>query len=251
MTTPTTPGEWAMRAETGVLVLILLVVGGFAGAASFTHVKDWTMANSPHGTGQWFGWANAVISELIPIAALLVIRRRRRTGQSIRYPMGLLLAAVALSLSAQLAVAKPGISGWLLSAVPALAFMGLSKLVLTTDGPGRPASPAAVPSPQPSGAPSSSGTVQDRQDGGDGTGTVDADLLVRARAAADRHRQATGRDMTRDQLRAALRVSNATASELLRTVRGGDRRGGLVPVPADAFTRPPAAGSRSTSGGGQ
>lgn len=113
-----------------VLVTILVTVGGLAGLASFTHVKDWTLDNSPAGTGQWFGWANAAISELIPMAALLTIRRRKRTGQPIGYPMFLLVAAVALSLAAQLAVAKPGLSGWLLSAVPALAFLGLSKLVL-------------------------------------------------------------------------------------------------------------------------
>ncbi|MFJ6149955.1 DUF2637 domain-containing protein [Micromonospora profundi] len=128
----------ADRVEGLVLVVILLLVAGFAGAASFTHVKDWTLDNSPAGTGEWFGWANAVISELVPVAALLTIRRRRRARQSIGYPMFLLVAAVALSLSAQLAVAKPGLSGWLLSAVPALAFIGLSKLVLTT-------APAAVP----------------------------------------------------------------------------------------------------------
>ncbi|MFC0002820.1 DUF2637 domain-containing protein [Micromonospora siamensis] len=122
----------ADRIEGLVLVVILLLVAGFAGAASFTHVKDWTLDNSPAGTGEWFGWANAVISELVPVAALLTIRRRRRSGASIRYPMFLLVAAVALSLAAQLAVAKPGLSGWLLSAVPALAFMGLSKLVLAT-----------------------------------------------------------------------------------------------------------------------
>ncbi|MFV2088663.1 DUF2637 domain-containing protein [Micromonospora sp. LOL_021] len=127
----------AERAEGVVLVLILLVVGGLAGAASFTHVHDWTMDNSPAGTGEWFGWANAAISELIPLAALLTIRRRRRTGGPVGYPMFLLVCAVCLSLAAQLAVAKPGISGWLLSAVPALAFLGLSKLVLST----KPATP--------------------------------------------------------------------------------------------------------------
>jgi hypothetical protein len=134
------------RIEGALLVAILLTVGGFAGAASFTHVKDWTMANSPAGTGEWFGWANAVISELIPMAALLVIRQRRRTGGSVGYPMFLLVCAAGLSLSAQLAVAKPGPSGWLLSAVPALAFLGLSKLVLagaptTTAAPSAPAVP--------------------------------------------------------------------------------------------------------------
>lgn len=45
--------------------------------------------------------------------------------------MLLLLGASVLSLSAQIAVAKPSPSGWLLSAVPALAFIGLSKLVFT------------------------------------------------------------------------------------------------------------------------
>lgn len=98
----THPADRASRLEGVVLVLILLVVAGFAGAASFTHVKDWTLANSPPGTGEWFGWANAVISELVPIAALLTIRRRRRCGGPIGYPMFLLIAAASLSLSAQL-----------------------------------------------------------------------------------------------------------------------------------------------------
>src|SRR3954470_18616719 len=112
--TTTPPRARTGRLEGLVLVAILLLVAGFAGAASFTHVKDWTLANSPTGTGEWFGWANAVISELVPIAALLTIRRRKRAGQPIGYPMALLIAAAGLSLAAQLAVAKPGPSGWLL-----------------------------------------------------------------------------------------------------------------------------------------
>jgi peptidoglycan/LPS O-acetylase OafA/YrhL len=120
------------RGESLILGAILLTVAGFAGAASFTHVHDWTMRNSPAGTPGWFGWANATISELVPTACALVIRRRRRTAQPVGYPLGLLVAAVALSLAAQLAVAKPGPSGWLLSAVPALAFVALTKLVLST-----------------------------------------------------------------------------------------------------------------------
>ncbi|MEH0843590.1 DUF2637 domain-containing protein [Micromonospora sp. CPCC 205711] len=152
----------ADRIDGLVLVVILLIVAGFAGAASFTHVKDWTLDNSPAGTGEWFGWANAVISELIPAAALLTIRRRRRSGGPIGYPMFLLVAAVALSLAAQLAVAKPGLSGWLLSAVPALAFIGLSKLVLSTgatpapavgSAPARPVTPSTPPAPAPTAAP--------------------------------------------------------------------------------------------------
>ncbi|GHJ12688.1 DUF2637 domain-containing protein [Micromonospora sp. AKA38] len=129
------------RLEGLALVLIVLTVGGLAGAASFTHVHDWTMNNSPAGTGDWFGWANAAISELLPFAALLTIRRRRRTGGPVGYPLFLLVCAVALSLAAQLAVAKPSPSGWLLSAVPALAFLGLSKLVFSAT----PAAPVDQP----------------------------------------------------------------------------------------------------------
>ncbi|MGA3564842.1 DUF2637 domain-containing protein [Melissospora conviva] len=140
------------KVEGVALVLILLTVAGFAGAASFTHVKDWTLANSPTGTGEWFGWANAVISELVPVAALLTIRQRRRAGLPVGYPVFLLMAAAGLSLAAQVAVAKPSPSGWLLSAVPALAFMALVKLVLATE-------PAPAPQPAPSVAPVSAETT--------------------------------------------------------------------------------------------
>jgi hypothetical protein len=119
------------RLETASQITIMLTVAGIAGAASFTHVHDWTMANSPAGTPGWFGWANAVISELTPLAAGLEIRRRRRLNQASRYPVLVLAAAVALSLAAQVAQAKPGFSGWLLASVPALAFLALSKLVLS------------------------------------------------------------------------------------------------------------------------
>src|SRR5689334_10737009 len=83
----------AERFEIAVLVLILLAVGLAAGAGSFTHVHDWTIHNSPTNTGDWFGWANAVISELVPVASLLVMRRRKRAGQPVGYPMFLLITA--------------------------------------------------------------------------------------------------------------------------------------------------------------
>src|SRR3954454_23852756 len=122
----------ADRTESAVLAVILTVVAVAAGWASFTHVHDWTMRHTPSGTPDLFGWVNAVISELVPVAAVLTIRRRRKTGRPIGYPLFLLIAAASLSLAAQLAVAQPSPSGWLLSAVPALAFMALVKLVFTT-----------------------------------------------------------------------------------------------------------------------
>ncbi|MFI2666604.1 hypothetical protein [Micromonospora carbonacea] len=140
------PATIADRLESALLVLILLAVGGFAGAASFTHVHDWTMAHAPAGTGDWFGWANAVISELTPAAALLVIRRRRRRDPdaSVLYPLTILIASVVLSLAAQIAVANDSFSSRLLSSVPALAFLALSKLVLTGH-----TTPTPTPVPEP------------------------------------------------------------------------------------------------------
>ena len=145
------------RLQDGTLLLIVLLVGLMAGAASFNHVHDWTLANSPDGTADWFGWANAVISELIPTASLIEIgrrRRRHRTRAKIGYPMVLLVAAVSVSLTAQLAVAQPSVFGWMVSALPALAFFALSKLVFTATASPRPTHSVTAEMPATSPAPS-------------------------------------------------------------------------------------------------
>ncbi|MFI7304418.1 hypothetical protein ACIBM8_14520 [Micromonospora aurantiaca] len=135
------------RLEAVALVLILLIVAATAGWASFSHVHDWTMRHVPDGTPDAFGWANAVLSDLVPVACLLDIRRRRRHRQPIGYPVFLMLAFASFSLAAQLAVADASPSGWLLSALPALAFMALTKLVFT--GTPTPAPAAVKPTPAP------------------------------------------------------------------------------------------------------
>lgn len=66
------------RLEGIVQVGIMLIMGGMAGAASFTHIHDLTVANGQPG---WIGWANAVV-ELMSIASGLELRRRKWTGQS-------------------------------------------------------------------------------------------------------------------------------------------------------------------------
>ena len=129
---PAEPVTRHRQVEGVVQVVIMLAVAAMAGAASFRHVHDWTMHNSPAGTGDWFGWANAMVSELIPLAAGLEARRRHRLyGTAGIYPIALILGAVALSLTGQFAEAKPGLSGWVISAVPALGFLALVKLVLS------------------------------------------------------------------------------------------------------------------------
>ncbi|HEX4811988.1 MAG TPA: hypothetical protein VFV66_04475 [Nonomuraea sp.] len=162
------PGNRTERVESGVQLVILLLVGLMAGAASFTHVHDWTMVNSPEGTGEWFGWANAVISELTPTASGLEVRRRKRNGQSITYPMIVLIASAGLSIAAQIAVAKPHPTGWLIAAIPALAFLALTKLVLSRTPTTQPVAldTATVPEPDPETTPQPADTSlgNERQD---------------------------------------------------------------------------------------
>jgi hypothetical protein len=93
-----------------------------------------------------YGYTNAAISELIPVAALIVYRMCRRHDRSTKLAVFLIIAAGALSLSAQLAVAKSSPSGWVVSAAPMAAFMLLTKLVLALLAPANEPSPApAVP----------------------------------------------------------------------------------------------------------
>jgi hypothetical protein len=215
----TTTKSRTEKVEGRVLVGILLLVAVAAGAASFTHVHDWTMDNTPDGTPGWFGWANAVISELVPVAALLTIRRRRRSNGPIGYPLALLIAAAGLSLSAQLAVAKPGPSGWLLSAVPALAFMALVKLVLAPAH--TPASPAvttdetaAITEETPAVAAPVAIDPASRTE-------PPAHLISVARFSIVQHEQTTGQPITVDELAARMSVTPAIAGQLLATVKPG------------------------------
>jgi hypothetical protein len=236
------------RLESTVQIVILLVIGGMAGAASFTHVHDWTMHNSPPGTGGWFGWANAVISELTPTAAGLEIRRRKRHHRPVGYPMTVLVAAATLSLSAQVAEAKPGITGWLIAAVPALAFLALTKLILsrttaaTTEGDpscvtaatptATPAPPADNPTPIPTAAPATSTPVPDQPP---------PVLVTSAQMAAFAHHQATGQPITTGTLADRLGIPPTLAATLLHHLNG-TATPGTPPSPVTTINGTPIAG---------
>jgi hypothetical protein len=246
------------RLEGVVQVLILIAVAGMAGAASFTHVHNWTMHNAPPGTGSWFGWANAVISELTPTAAGIEIRRRRRNDPHARiaYPMAILIAAAVLSLSAQVAEARPTIGGWISSAVPALAFLALTKLVLSRSGhapvkedpecaqpaPAKDAPNQVQPPPLPtltSGAPATAtGTISpiisSSEDGSSspaapaptaspssGIQPVPSDQLrMSAGMIAFNHEAATGQPITPGELAERLNIPPAYAESLLDHLGG-------------------------------
>ncbi|MGK5675129.1 DUF2637 domain-containing protein [Micromonospora sp. URMC 106] len=127
------------RAESAVRLVILLAIGIMAGAAAFTHVHDLTVA---HGQPDWIGWANAVAVELMAIYLGLEIRARRRDGRPVGLVGVLLVAFALLSLAAQVAEAEPSVWGWIVAAVPSLAFLALVKVVLSS-------APVTVPAPEP------------------------------------------------------------------------------------------------------
>jgi Protein of unknown function (DUF2637) len=241
MSAPSRPRVRGDRVEGVVQVLILLAIGSMAAAASFTHVHNVAAA---HGQPGWLAWADAVVIELMSIATGLEIRRRHRGMQPAGFVLGVLVAAVVLSLSAQVVEAERSVVGWLAAALPALGFLALVKVVLSrtpiqrvesTPVPGEaatdPSSTGAdlagtIIVPAPSGEVGEQGGNQDEA----------ADLLDQARRISAAYLAEHGRPITRDQLRVQLRTSTNTATVLHQRLRQ-DGRPGLVPVPAAAFTR--------------
>ncbi|MFY1703499.1 DUF2637 domain-containing protein [Micromonospora sp. WMMA1923] len=133
------------RTESAVRLVILLAIGTMAGAAAFTHVHDLSVA---HGQPHWIGWANAVAVELMTIYLGLELRARRRAGRPVGLVASLLVAFALLSLAAQVAEAEPSVWGWIVAAVPSLAFLALVKVVLSN----APATPPPAPIPAPASA---------------------------------------------------------------------------------------------------
>lgn len=250
-TRPPSPSSRPGRAEDVVQVGIMLAVGGMAGAASFSHVQS--LAES-HGQDGWLSWAIAVSVELLSVASGLEVRRQRRLGQPYGLPMAVLIAAVGLSLAAQVAEAERSLWGWVLAAWPAVAFLAITKIVL-----GR-APVVPVVEDQPAPVPAARDVpVQRTAPVSNAVPTVDepavavpvvepvpvpvtpfrpvivpdADLVQAARTVADELAD-SGRRVTRDALAAGLRdrghrVSTGRATELARDLAGA-RTNGRTPA---------------------
>jgi hypothetical protein len=133
------------KAEAVAQIIIMLAIGAAAGAASFTHVHDLAAA---HRQGGWLAWADAVVLELMSLAAGLELRRRRRTHTRLAMPATVLVCAVSLSLAAQVIQAEASLIGWIAAAIPAAGFLTMVKIALGALGhpPSTPATPAGVAS---------------------------------------------------------------------------------------------------------
>lgn len=108
-------------------ILGFILLSGFRGA--FAHMHAWTV-HELHDSGQ--GWTNAVISELMPTAAFLLIQKRRAQDRGIGGPMFLFWCSALLSLVANLTATKwypPG-GKQLLAILPMVAVLVVGELVL-------------------------------------------------------------------------------------------------------------------------
>lgn len=229
----------------------MLLIGGAAGAASFTHVHD---VAAGHGQPGWLAWADAIVLELMSIAAGLELRRKRRSGTSVVFPAAVLVVAVSLSLAAQVVQAEASVIGWIAAALPALGFLAMVKIALGRTDPTtvRPAEPCKSGRSRTAGAsvrdpdlrapgtaaavPDSTATVPvvvdrpstvpdrpDREESTGGGGPEVAALVPAARTAV-RTLVAEGTPLSRKALARQLRadghqLSNATASALVRALR--------------------------------
>jgi hypothetical protein len=246
----------AQRFEGFVQVLILILVASMAGAASFTHVHDWTMRNVPAGTGSWLGWANAVITELVPAAAGIEIRRRKRQNpqRPVVYPMAILVIDAGVSVAVQLSDAIHTLAGGVAFALPALAFLALTKLVLSrsrtviekgdpecaqlasaSDAPNQ-AQPSTLTTGAPATATGTTSPITPPPDNASSSPAAlaltafpfsgslqpvpSAQLLASARMTAFAHRQATGNPITASEISSKLGVPPALAESLLDHIDG-------------------------------
>lgn len=89
-----------------IVLVAMTIVYAVAQAAAFTHMHDWSMQHLPHGTHPLFGWANAVISEVIPAVGMILLFLAEVNRRPKGWAVFLLIFGLFLSGNAQMAEAK-------------------------------------------------------------------------------------------------------------------------------------------------
>ncbi|WP_431876174.1 DUF2637 domain-containing protein [Amycolatopsis sacchari] len=198
-----------------IRVVVTVVLGGIGGAAGFTHTHDWAVH---HGQTGWLAWADAVVIEGIAIVAGFEVRRDHQCGnpRKLTFPLLVLIAGFGIQMTAQVALAEPTPSGWLLAAMPALGFLVVVKLLLRrapTEHDHAPAEPPPVPEPvKPAPAPPAVSTSETTQVLP--RLKLPAPMAERIHAAADEARQA-GRQLTPADVQAVVKVPSDLAARIV------------------------------------
>ncbi|MEY9846084.1 uncharacterized membrane protein (UPF0136 family) [Streptacidiphilus sp. BW17] len=127
--------------------IVVGILGVCAFAVSFKHVVQ--TADRAGQTG-WVAYAIAVSVELMAIGAVSELRRRKLRGHPARWPRGVLVLGVVMSLAANLAVAQSTPWGYVMAAWPAVAFLAAAGIIEsrpadrpTAAAPSEPADPPA------------------------------------------------------------------------------------------------------------
>ncbi|GAA0936391.1 DUF2637 domain-containing protein [Actinocorallia libanotica] len=232
--------------DSGPVVVLAII----AAAGSFSHIRNLAERQGQEG---WKAWAVAVCIDLLCVMAARERHRDAVIGRTSRgwvsWPVVVLAGGVILTLAANLAEARPGWWAHILSAVPAAAFL-IAVSMLERRAGYRPEPAADLPDPEPvQVGPEPSRTEVVREDPVAGPsvpalapaaepvpelpavparpaspppaakdGPAPA-LLDLARQVADQHQAKTGKPITRDQLKARLRVGTDLATTLHRTIR--------------------------------
>ena len=217
----------SVRAESAAQLALMLGVGSVAACASWSHVVDLAEQNGQPG---WLAVADAAVLETLAVSMGLDVRRRRRNGESTRFALCVLVAAVVLQLAAQVAQAPVTFWGWTMAALPAVGFLLLVKVAMTRTAAVAVSIPIPTPADEPRPVEPLAPVVAERTDDvpparvneappdgrGEGTG---GNLL------------ATGRSVAQDLARHDARLTRATLMAGLRGrgIRvGTDRAGQLL-----------------------
>ena len=168
-------------------VVATAVIAGIAAWVSYWHMQD---VGVRYGETPVSAYLLPIsVDGLIVVASICLVELAGRIRQ---------LEGVAGAPQLEPAPAYPTPSTWLAP-------------MSTQDG------PRTVPTPT-APAPAVEVELADGAEVDDGQ-VLDDELIARAHKAAAQYRRHAGRDITRDQLRATLRTSNATAGQLLQLIR--------------------------------
>lgn len=99
-----------------VVYAIIIIVVTAALGASFTHMHDWTMYVLPPSTPTAFGWVNAIISELTPLAGSLYLMHAHKHNGPTWPAWVMLIYGFAASAIGQVHAAGTDPSFWALVA---------------------------------------------------------------------------------------------------------------------------------------
>lgn len=136
MTTTTATTAKPRRGDALVANTVALILGAAAFSVSFTHVMHVAAHNGQTG---WISVAIAVSVELLALASVAEIKRRRPRGEKVWPAIVVMLFGVAMSLATNLATAAAGPWGKIMAAWPAISFLAVAALVESrTDGPAHP-----------------------------------------------------------------------------------------------------------------